>query len=73
VVEGCGCAACSSHTRAYLHYLARNKDLTGTRLLTLHNLSYMERLVAGARGAIESGRFAGYSNAVLGGAVPWAA
>jgi hypothetical protein len=32
----------------------------------------MERLVAGARGAIESGRFAGYSTAVLGGAVPWA-
>ncbi len=73
VVEGCGCEACSRHTRAYLHYLARNKDLTGTRLLTLHNLSYMERLVAGARGAIEGGRFADYSTAVLGGAVPWAA
>jgi queuine tRNA-ribosyltransferase len=73
IVEGCGCDACSRHTRAYLHYLARNKDLTGTRLLTLHNLSYMERLVAGARGAIEGGRFADYSTAVLGGAVPWAA
>ena len=73
VVEGCGCDACSRHTRAYLHYLARNKDLTGTRLLTLHNLTYMERLVAGARGAIEAGRFAEYSSAVLGGAVPWVA
>jgi queuine tRNA-ribosyltransferase len=73
IVEGCGCEACSRHTRAYLHYLARNKDLTGTRLLTLHNLSYMERLVAGARAAIEGGRFADYSTAVLGGAVPWAA
>ena len=73
VVEGCGCEACSRHTRAYLHYLARNKDLTGTRLLTLHNLSYMERLVAGARQAIQGGRFADYSTAVLGGAVPWAA
>jgi queuine tRNA-ribosyltransferase len=73
IVEGCGCDACSRHTRAYLHYLARNKDLTGTRLLTLHNLSYMERLVAGARAAIEGGRFADYSTAVLGGTVPWAA
>jgi queuine tRNA-ribosyltransferase len=73
IVEGCGCEACSRHTRAYLHYLARNKDLTGTRLLTLHNLSYMERLVAGARAAIEGGRFADYSTAVLGGTVPWAA
>jgi queuine tRNA-ribosyltransferase len=73
IVEGCGCEACSRHTRAYLHYLARNKDLTGTRLLTLHNLSYMERLVAGARAAIEGGRFADYSTAVLGGTVSWAA
>ena len=45
VVEGCPCEACTRHSRAYLHYLARNKDLTGTRLLTLHNLIYMERLV----------------------------
>jgi queuine tRNA-ribosyltransferase len=73
VVEGCACEACSRHSRAYLHYLARNKDLTGTRLLTLHNLTYMERLTAGAREAIGGGRFAEYSQAVLGGAAPWAA
>jgi queuine tRNA-ribosyltransferase len=73
VVEGCACEACSRHSRAYLHYLARNKDLTGTRLLTQHNLTYMERLTAGAREAIDGGRFSGYSRAVLGGAAPWAA
>jgi queuine tRNA-ribosyltransferase len=73
VVGGCACEACSRHSRAYLHYLARNKDLTGTRLLTLHNLTYMERLTAGAREAIDGGRFPGYSRAVLGGAAPWAA
>ncbi len=73
IVDGCPCEGCSRHTRAYLHYLARNKDLTGTRLLTLHNLTYMERLVAGARGAIAAGRFADYSRAVVGGTAPWAA
>ncbi|HKG37202.1 MAG TPA: tRNA guanosine(34) transglycosylase Tgt [Solirubrobacterales bacterium] len=73
VVEGCRCEACSRHTRAYLHYLARNKDLTGTRLLTLHNLTYMERLVAAAREAIRGARFGDYSESVLGGAAPWAA
>ncbi len=72
-VEGCPCEACRRHTRAYLHYLARNKDLTGTRLLTLHNLTYMELLVAGAREAIGGGRFEAYSSEVLGGAAPWAA
>ena len=30
------------------------------RLLTLHNLTYLERLVAGAREAIAAGRFAAY-------------
>ena len=73
VVEGCGCEACTHHTRAYLHYLARNKDLTGTRLLTLHNLNYMERLVAGARSAIEAGGFGAFSEAILRGAPPWLA
>jgi queuine tRNA-ribosyltransferase len=73
VVEGCACECCTRHTRAYIHYLARNKDLTGTRLLTLHNLTYMERLVSGAREAIGAGRFRDYSQAVLGGSAPWAA
>jgi queuine tRNA-ribosyltransferase len=73
IVEGCPCEACTRHTRAYLHYLARNKDLTGTRLLTLHNLTYMEALVAGARDAIGAGRYGDYSNAVLAGTSPWGA
>jgi queuine tRNA-ribosyltransferase len=72
VVEGCPCEACSRHTRAYLHYLARNTDLTGTRLLTVHNLTYMRQLVSGARLAIEQGRFAVYADAMLAGSVPWA-
>jgi queuine tRNA-ribosyltransferase len=72
-VEGCPCEACTRHTRAYLHYLARNKDLTGTRLLTLHNLSYMEALMREVRRAIERGDFPGYARRVLGGSAPWAA
>ena len=71
VVEGCGCEACTRHTRAYLHYLARNKDLTGTRLLTLHNLTYMRELVGGARDAIGRGAYREYAGSVLGGSTPW--
>ena len=55
----------------YLHHLARNKDLTGTRLLTLHNLSYVESLVRNGRVAIAARRFAAYADAVSGGAPPW--
>jgi queuine tRNA-ribosyltransferase len=71
IVDGCSCEACSRHTRAYLHHLARAKDLTGTRLLTLHNLTYMQSLVSGAREMIAAGQFGTFSGSVLGGATPW--
>ena len=71
LVEGCPCPACSRHTRAYLHYLARAEELTAVRLLTVHNLTYLERLVSGAREAIEAGRFGAYREASLAGAAPW--
>jgi queuine tRNA-ribosyltransferase len=73
LVDGCPCQACREHTRAYLHYLQRVDELTAGRLLTLHNLTYLERLVAGARDAIAAGRFGEYGERVLAGAAPWAA
>jgi queuine tRNA-ribosyltransferase len=73
LVEGCPCPTCAAHTRAYLHYLSRAEELTAGRLVTLHNLTFLERLVAGARDAIAAGGFAAYSEAVLGGAAPWEA
>lgn len=73
LVEGCRCPTCARHTRAYLHYLARAEQPTAGRLLTLHNLAFLERLTAGARAAIEAGAFDGYREAVLAGAAPWQA
>ena len=71
IAEGCPCPACVRHDRDYISYLSRAEELTAVRLLVLHNLTLMERLVAGAREAIEAGRFAAYSEAVRGGAAPW--
>ena len=71
LVEGCPCAACRAHDRDYLNYLSRSEELTAVRLLALHNLTYMERLAAGARDAIGSGRFADFSSAILSGSAPW--
>ena len=73
LVEGCPCPTCAVHTRAYLHYLARSEVQTAGRLLTLHNLCFLERLVAGAREAIAAGGFERYRAAVLGGTAPWEA
>ena len=71
VVAGCPCPACRDHTRGYLHYLVRARELTAVRLLCLHNLTYLERLVAGARRAIAGGALGAYRDAVLAGASPW--
>ena len=71
LVEGCPCAACAAHSRAYIHFLSRAEELTGARLLVLHNLTYLERLVRGAREAISAGRFGDYRRAALGGEAPW--
>ena len=57
LLEGCPCPACARGlSRAYLSYLARAGELTGMRLLTLHNLTFMARLMADLRGAILAGR-----------------
>jgi len=73
LVEGCPCPTCGVHTRAYVHYLSRAEEMTGVRLLAAHNLSYLERLVRGAREAIQAGAFAAYREQILGGAPPWGA
>jgi queuine tRNA-ribosyltransferase len=73
LVDGCPCPTCEAHSRAYVHYLARAQELTGVRLLALHNLAYLERLVRGAREAIRAAGFALYRERVLAGVAPWAA
>jgi queuine tRNA-ribosyltransferase len=58
IMEGCGCPTCSAgYSRAYLHYLFRAGEPTGLRLVTLHNLFYIARLMDDLRAAIEGGRF----------------
>ena len=45
--EGCPCGACAAgYSRAYLHYLFRLRETTGARIVTLHNLAYLQMLMA---------------------------
>jgi queuine tRNA-ribosyltransferase len=65
IAEGCPCPACTQHTRGYLHYLARARELTAARLITLHNLTFMARLMTRLRAAIEAGDYAAEAARVL--------
>ena len=55
--DDCPCPACRRHSRSYLRHLHRTKELTGQRLLTLHNLTYTYGLLRDARAAITDGTF----------------
>jgi queuine tRNA-ribosyltransferase len=71
LLEGCPCPACAGGlSRAYLHYLARGGELTGARLLTEHNLTFIARLLADLRGAIIAGRLTEVARALRAGAAP---
>src|SRR5262245_46435366 len=70
IAERCPCPACREHTRGYLHYLLRAGELTGKRLVTLHNLTFMAELMRGAREAIAAGEYAAWAERVLSGAAP---
>src|SRR6187402_382616 len=48
----CGCQACREHSRAYLHHLIKSDELLGWHLLSIHNLTFYHRLMAGIRESI---------------------
>ncbi|MGD9126035.1 MAG: tRNA guanosine(34) transglycosylase Tgt [Planctomycetia bacterium] len=54
--EGCPCAACR-RSRGYIRHLFMADEMLGPILLTIHNLTYYQRLLASARQAIEEDRF----------------
>ena len=58
--QGCDCPACTRFSRAYIRHLVTQQEILGLRLLTLHNLRFLLRLTASARGAIEAGRLADF-------------
>jgi queuine tRNA-ribosyltransferase len=72
IAEGCPCTACRHHDRDYLSYLSRAEELTAVRLLCLHNLTFLHRVVAGAREAIVEERLTEYSGGILNGRSPYA-
>jgi queuine tRNA-ribosyltransferase len=73
IAAGCPCPACREHTRGYLHYLARAGELTAVRLLALHNLIFMARLMDGLRLAVEEETLDAYADALERGDEPYGA
>ncbi|MGH2873391.1 MAG: tRNA guanosine(34) transglycosylase Tgt [Solirubrobacteraceae bacterium] len=71
MLDGCPCPACAvGYSRGYLRHLLRARELTALRLVTLHNLAFVTRLMADLRAAITAGALAETAAALLAGAPP---
>ncbi|MDI6887172.1 MAG: tRNA guanosine(34) transglycosylase Tgt [Candidatus Thermoplasmatota archaeon] len=55
--ENCKCYTCQNYSRAYLRHLFKEQELLAMRLLSIHNLYFVVRLVAQAREAIKENEF----------------
>lgn len=51
----CKCSTCLNNSRAYLHTLFKENDPLGAQLMSIHNISYMMRLMRTMRSAIMQG------------------
>jgi queuine tRNA-ribosyltransferase len=53
----CGCMTCKTYSRAYLNHLFKAQELLVLRLLTLHNIHFMIKLMSKIRESIETNTF----------------
>jgi len=53
----CPCAACTGFSRAYLRHLFQSGEILAHRLVSLHNITHLARLMEETRGAIGNGTF----------------
>ena len=55
--EDCDCYACRNFSRAYIRHLVRANEIFGLRLLSLHNLRFLQRFMHEMRQSIIEERF----------------
>ncbi len=54
--ESCLCVTCREYSKAYLHHLIKTDEMLGPILMTWHNLTYFQDLMAQIRLFIEIGK-----------------
>ena len=71
LMEGCPCPACAvGYSRGYLRYMTKARELTAMRLLTVHNLAFLSRVMARLREAILAGDLATVAAELRAGGAP---
>ena len=55
--EECDCYACKNYTKAYLRHMINVGEMMGAMMISLHNITYLNKLMAKMREAILSDSF----------------
>lgn len=63
--DECDCITCKNYTKAYLRHLYVCDETFGKRLLSIHNIRFLIRLMEQARQAIKEDRYGDFKKEVL--------
>ena len=58
--EKCDCYCCKNYTKAYLRHLINVDEMLGAMLLSLHNITFLHKLMRGLREAVLSDSLPGF-------------
>ena len=61
--DECDCYTCQNYTRAYLRHLIKTNEILGMRLLSLHNLRFLTKLMERVRIEIENDNLLAFKEA----------
>ena len=60
VEKNCNCYACKNYTKSYIKHLITNNETFGARLLSIHNIYFLEHLMEEIRENIKNGTLEEY-------------
>ena len=58
----CDCYACKNYSRAYIRHLIKANEILGIRLLSIHNLKFLTKLMGRVRIEIENDNLLNFKN-----------
>lgn len=65
IEEECDCYACKHYTKAYIRHLITVDETFGQRLLSIHNIRFLTKLMEEIRESIKENRFISYKSNFL--------
>ncbi len=65
LMKGCACYTCKNYSRSYVRHLIMENEMFGQRLVTIHNINFLNCLMNKARMHIEKGTYEKFMNKFL--------